>query len=63
MGGGGDAGTTHTLNKPVISRIAVKLQETSDLDANSGISYRHLSLYDVNKAGREWRGETTPPQT
>ena len=24
-------------------------QETSDLDANSGISYRHLSLYDVNK--------------
>ncbi|CAJ1436655.1 unnamed protein product [Effrenium voratum] len=29
--------------------IKAMVTETSDLDANTGIAYRHLSLYDVNK--------------
>ncbi|CAE7769435.1 cs, partial [Symbiodinium sp. CCMP2456] len=29
--------------------VKCMVTETSDLDANTGISYRHLSLYEVNK--------------
>jgi len=40
-----------TVEMAINGARAVKsmVTETSDLDANTGIAYRHLSLYDVNK--------------
>mmetsp|Transcript_41607 Transcript_41607/g.99084 ORF Transcript_41607/g.99084 Transcript_41607/m.99084 type:complete len:477 (-) Transcript_41607:73-1503(-) len=40
-----------TVEMAINGARAVKcmVTETSDLDANTGISYRHLSLYEVNK--------------